>query len=324
MIQMLVSVRIVMMKNFINQLASLQVTLAGLFVFALGLAVISLEYNNATLAISPGFAILLVNLICAILIKEKINRNPALLIFHLSLLSLMCLIIASRLTYMKGWLQVNEGEKFTQMSGILHQGIFHSNPLQTLNFQQLNFKTTIQDGRRIKTQSFIRQAQSEKPFIIQDQTPMTIGAYQFTLSSHIGYSLLLNWQSDFNYVEGSIKLPAYSRYRILSQTWTIPNTELELELHLEMDNQSEMRGHFKQLKDYQLLIFYQNREIILKKGESYQFEQGRLSFYGLKRWIGYDVFYDWTIPWLLATCLLAIGSLALFLWQKNNSIKWDE
>ena len=313
-----------MLRKIVNHIASLLTTLMGLGLFVIGIALVLLDYYNPTLAIAPGFLLLLINLVCAILVKEKIRSNAALLIFHLSLLTLMCLVIASRLTYMKGWLQVNEGETFSEMTGILRQGIWYPETLNENAFKQLHYKTLIEDGGRTATQSYLALPNIKEPFIIRDQTPLKLGAYQFTLSSHIGYSIIFNWLSGFNHYQGHVLLPPYSRYSILSQKWTIPNSDITVELLLDMDTETSMQGSFKMPTEYQLVISHKKEKITLKTGESHSFEQGQLTFLGLKRWIGYDVFYDWTIPWLLVTCLLAIGSLGVFLWGKNTHKAWDE
>jgi len=313
-----------MLKQLLNFAASLITTLVGLGLFALGIGLVLLEYEHPTLAIAPGFLILLINLICAILVKEKIRRNNSLLVFHLSLLTLMLLIMASRLTYMKGWLQVNEGETFQEITGILHQGPYHINQVEDNAFRQLNYQTHIEHGSRTETKSYVAIPNTKEPYIIRDQTPLKLGAYQFTLSAHIGYSLSFNWQSGFSHHEGFVRLPAYSRHTMQTQEWLIPNTEIKLNLLLDMDTDSSMQGDFKIPERYQLIIFHQQQKIHLKVGESYRFDSGILTFQGLKRWIGYDVFYDWSIPWLLATCLLAIASLGSFLWQKVNQNRWDD
>jgi hypothetical protein len=311
-------------KKIITALASLQMTLTGLFFFSLGLIFILYNYPTPTIALSPGFGLLLVNLVCAIVIKEKIHHNPALLIFHLALLVFMCLLICSRLSYMKGWLQLNEGETFSQMTGILHQGPFYPEDLSQIAFRQLNYKTRITRGSLTKTQSFIALPDSKQPIIIQDQTPLIVGAYHFTLTGKIGYSLLFNWKSGFEHYNGHVILPRYNRHSLLTHQWTIPNTDLSLELLLDMDTDSAMVDNFKLPTHYQLVISHQKNIINLKTGQSHHFKQGQLTFLGLKRWIGYDVFYDWTIPWLLVAVLLAIASLGTFLWQKMNKKSWHE
>jgi len=50
--------------------------------------------------------------------------------------------------------------------------------------------------------------------------------------------------------------------------------------------------------------------------------EGTLIFEGLGTWMGYQVFYDWTLPWLLGVALLAVASMGWHFWQKYFSRPW--
>jgi len=311
------------MSDVLKFIASLKITLIGLFLLAVGIVFILQQWQNPTIAILPGFIVLLINLGIAILVKEKIRNNSPLLFFHLSLLCLMLLILSSRLTYLKGWVELDEGEVFSSLTGILHSGPMHPDDFSQVAFKQLHFTTRIEEGTRKETQSVIGLPISRKEFLLSDQTPLTLANYQFTLSSHIGYSILLSWQGEHGFQLGSIKLPPYQRDRMLAREWILPGTELKVWIMLDMDNSRSMAGDFALPEDYQLVLRYEQQRYQIKPGESHCLAQGCLTFRGLKRWIGYDVFYDWAIPWLIVTCLSAILSLGVFLWQKSSQSDWD-
>lgn len=311
------------MSEVFKIIASLKVTLIGLFLLGVGVALIIQHWLSPTVAILPGFIVLLINLAIAILIKEKIRNNIPLLFFHLSLLCLMLLIVSSRLTYLKGWVELNEGEVFSSLTGILHSGPLHPDDFSRVAFKQGNFTTRIEDGARRETQSVIGLPISRKEFLLSDQQPLTLGNYQFTLSSHIGYSIMFSWQGDSGFLMGSVKLPAYQRDKMLSREWQLPNSQLKVWTMLELDNSRSMKGEFVLPKEYRLVLRYDKKRFQLKTGQRHCFAHGCLTFRGLKRWIGYDVFYDWTIPWLIVTCLSAVLSLGVFLWQKSSYSDWD-
>jgi hypothetical protein len=44
--------------------------------------------------------------------------------------------------------------------------------------------------------------------------------------------------------------------------------------------------------------------------------EGVLVYEGLTAWMGYKVFYDPTLPWLLASAVLAIAALSAFFWRR--------
>jgi cytochrome c biogenesis protein len=58
-------------------------------------------------------------------------------------------------------------------------------------------------------------------------------------------------------------------------------------------------------------------------GERYVLPQGTLVYEGLTAWMGYAVFYDWTIPWLLAAAAAAVASLSVHFWRKFAARPWD-
>ena len=45
-------------------------------------------------------------------------------------------------------------------------------------------------------------------------------------------------------------------------------------------------------------------------------DEGILVYEGLTTWMGYKVFYDPTLPWLLAAALVAIAALGAFFWRR--------
>ncbi len=53
-----------------------------------------------------------------------------------------------------------------------------------------------------------------------------------------------------------------------------------------------------------------NRRTELQVGDEISLEGGILRYDTLTSWMGYKVDYDWTRPWLLATCLIAMISLS--------------
>jgi len=53
-----------------------------------------------------------------------------------------------------------------------------------------------------------------------------------------------------------------------------------------------------------------------------RFPGGVLLYDSLTIWMGYTVFYDWTISWLFAASIVAVLSLAWFFWQKFAARPW--
>jgi len=61
----------------------------------------------------------------------------------------------------------------------------------------------------------------------------------------------------------------------------------------------------------------------LKPGESVNLPGGKLTYEGLKKWMGYNVDKDWTIGWLFAACGVAMLSLGWHFWKKFAAKPWQ-
>jgi len=61
----------------------------------------------------------------------------------------------------------------------------------------------------------------------------------------------------------------------------------------------------------------------LRPGDGVDLPEGRLDYQGVRAWMGYTVFYDWTIPWLLAAALGAVGALGWHFWRKFAGRPWN-
>ena len=74
---------------------------------------------------------------------------------------------------------------------------------------------------------------------------------------------------------------------------------------------------------HKLVIRTAGQRVELLPGESHAFEEGTLRYEGLRMWMGYRVYYDWTIPWLLAACAVAVIALAWHFAAKFRSTPWQ-
>ena len=64
------------------------------------------------------------------------------------------------------------------------------------------------------------------------------------------------------------------------------------------------------------------QRVVLRPGESHAFAAGTLHYVGLRMWMGYSVFYDWTLPWLLAAAVLAALALGAHYYGKFRREPW--
>ena len=127
---------------------------------------------------------------------------------------------------------------------------------------------------------------------------------------------------------GTVHLPSYPANQYSqSREWVVPGTALKLwtmlqfdELILDPDRPSE----FRLPRQHAVVVRSGELRRELQPGQSLELPEGRLVYQGLRSWMGYTVFYDWTIYWLLAACGLAIGTMAWYFWIKYLSHPWNE
>ncbi|RRJ85254.1 hypothetical protein D0544_09375 [Aestuariirhabdus litorea] len=320
-----------MLTRPLDFLASLRLTLVALVLLGGGVALVIQFEVDATPALAPAIGLLGLNLVSAILVKEKIRSSLPLLLFHLALLTLLVLLALSRATYLKGWATLIEGEAFEQLDGVLHQGPLHPwiSPLPLAEGPiQGGFEARFdEEGRRGTTRSLLYQPGTGAPIYIDDTTPLNVEGYRLGVSLNLGFTALLRWVPDNGSAEvlGGVDFPD-----IISEPdgqgleWTLPNGEpIWTGLEILSPRKSFFYPEFRVPERYQLVVRHQQQRHPLQEGEALLLPGGQLRFESLHRWIGYEVFYDWTIPWLLATCLLAIGFLGWYLWERVTSTPWN-
>ena len=55
---------------------------------------------------------------------------------------------------------------------------------------------------------------------------------------------------------------------------------------------------------------------VLQPGQQFRLPGGQLRYVEPRMWMGYELFYDPTLPWLVAAALLAVVALAWHFWEK--------
>ncbi|WP_426417194.1 hypothetical protein [Aestuariirhabdus sp. LZHN29] len=315
------------MNRLLNWLGSMRLTLLSLIAFGAGVGAILQFDSPPTPALALGFCLLLLNLVFAILVKEKIRSSIALLLFHIALLVLMLLVIASRATYMKGWVTLAEGEQFTGFAGIKSQGWFHPEDHSSLGFYQGPFSIYFgPDGGRTDATSEVYLPDQQQRLMVGSQKPLKVSGYRFTLSRNIGFSALVRWRDPSGEQLVALRFPSQiTQPDGQAVDWPRPDGKGQIWMGLEVldERRHFFEPEFRVPDNYQLILRLDDQRLILKPGENLNLKGAQLQLLGLERWIGYEVFYDWTMNWLLATCLFGILCLGWYLWQKTTSSRWN-
>lgn len=312
-------------------LASLRLTLVTL-VLLLGAVVYVYDHEgeaDATLPLVIPLSILSINLLAAIVTNKAFRRQLPLLVFHLALVAIIALVAIGRLTYLRATTEVVSGGRHLAMERI-EAGPWHGGAKDALSFENLGFSIEYKPGlRRDATLNRVRwRDESGIPHTaeIGDQVPLVIRGYRFYTSSNKGFAALFRWEPLQGGAElGSVNFPGYPLHRDDQTTaWRLGADELRVRLNIRGQLiDPEAAGSFRLPAEHDVTLETPWRVATLKPGESVLIPAGRLVYVGLTTWMGYNVFYDWTMPWLLAACALAVLALGWHFWQKFAARPWQ-
>ncbi|MFL6565503.1 MAG: cytochrome c biogenesis protein ResB [Burkholderiales bacterium] len=313
-------------------LASLKLTAAALALLAAGVLWAYFERVQSVPALVAPMALLAVNLGCAILVNPKFRAQLPLLVFHVALLVLVLLAAAGRLTYLNGRLELSTGEAFTGELLDAEQGPLHRPRLAQAAFVNEGFEIDYAPKwKRLETRNVVRwrTVRGEETGIIGDQTPLVLEGYRFYTTSNKGFAPVFVWQRAGAPAErGSVHLPPYPVLQFAQQVqWTPPGAERGVTVRLPLDEELidyERASGFRlpPRRDVELVV--DGRVHVLAPGASLELADGRLRYDGLTTWMGYVVFFDWTLPWLAAAGALAAAALGWHFWRRFAARPWNE
>jgi cytochrome c biogenesis protein ResB len=319
--------------RWLRALASLKLTLLILIALGGGIVLAYLSKSQATwVLVVPllGFAL---NLCAAMLSNPAFRRSPPLLVFHLALIAIILLLALGRLTYFKGQLELADGERFEGQLVQEDSGPWHPRRLAAAAFRNDGFTIHYAKGvRRADTRNQVSwqgddgQAQQA---VIGDQVPLVRAGYRFYTSHNKGFAPAFVWQPTGGQAElGTVHLPPYplNEFKQAAE-WQPSGSRIPLWVMLQFDElilDPSQSSEFHPPAQHQVVVRAGEQRQALKPGDSMQLAEGVLTYQGLRSWMGYTVFYDFTLPWLLAAGLVAALSLARYFWHKFAARPWDQ
>ena len=318
--------------SWLRRAGSLRITLVILPMLAAGvlLAYEGPAQEYATWALVLPLTLLAGNLMAAIATHPAFRRQGALLVFHLALLALVLLVAASRLCYLKGTAEVLSGGEFAGLKE-REAGPWHRDRTADLRFESSGFTIAYKSGlRRAGTHNRVRWRDgSGLPHeqTVGDQEPLVLDGYRFYTTHHKGFAPVFAWNSGKGPTEvGSVHLPAYPEHEHRQwNEWHPPGLGQPVWIQLVIEEtllDPSGPTEFRVPAGHHLVIRHGDRRLELRPGESANIGGGELRYVELRTWMGYAVFHDWTVPWLLATCALAVLSLAWHVRCKHFSRPW--
>ncbi len=319
------------MMEILKSLASLKLTLVGMVLFGLAsVAVYKLDHNAAPWLAGPLF-LMGVNLIAAVATNRVFRKNTPLLIFHLALIGIVLLAAAGRLTFLKGGAEVTEGEAF---SGLKHS---EAGPLHPWRIDRVQF---INEGMdidytpgpvRVSTVSRVRWVDEhgiEHTGSARDNTPLVLFGYHFNVTANKGFAPVLLWQpANGDPVLGAVHMPSYpAQADSQAMTWRPNGVTEDIWLMLSFKEvliPAERASRFRLPDERTLIVRHRTARWELQPGQRVSLPDGVLEYRELRTWMGYQVYYDWTVPWLLAASIVAVLSLAWYFWRKFAARPWN-
>lgn len=315
-----------------GRVGSLRLTLVLLILLAAGVFAY-LFYVDEPWLIAAPLLLLALNLLAAIVANPAFRRSIALLSFHLALLLLLLLITVGRMTQLKGHTEVASGERFEALVDV-QSGPWHKSRLADVRFVldrfTIDYIVVSDEVQRDTTRAYIRWRDHlgiEQKGVVGDHTPLTIYGYRFYTTPNKGFAPVFIWQDEHGISrQGVIHLPSYPAHKhTQSLDWTIPGTSHNLWTQLQFDEvilDPQRPSQFRVPKDHLLVVRVGERRHELKPGQSIDFPDGHLTYKELRTWMGFAVFYDWTLPWLFAAGLVAVLSLGWHYWRKFDAKPW--
>ncbi|HEX9178887.1 MAG TPA: hypothetical protein VF859_00710, partial [Burkholderiales bacterium] len=153
--------------------------------------------------------------------------------------------------------------------------------------------------------------------------------YRFYTSHNKGFAPTFLWLPDSGAepILGAIHLPSYPIHEYSQALeWEPPGSGVTLWTGLQFDEvilDPEKPSEFRLPKTHRLVVRHGEDRREMRAGDRLNLPGGALEYQGLRSWMGYTVFYDWTLPWLFAACALAVASLAVHFWGKFAAKPWD-
>ena len=316
------------LKSIAQLLASTRLALLGIALLALG-ALFSYDNPDAPLwlLIAPLF-LLAINLTSALFVNSRIRQNGGLLLFHLALLGVILLVGAGYLMRFDGRVEVTEGSVFSfDDAESMRRGPLHPFRLNRVHFAQGAFSVDYIAGlnRSVTRSHVFVPGTNGQPLavVVGDSTPLLLEGYRFYTTPNKGFAPLITWTPDGGQPSsGTVNMPAYPKFEWLQKNrWTPPGrTEIiTFELHVKT-NYSESADWILDGKSRQttLTLISANRSVDLNPGDTTTLPGGHLRFDELRTWMGYNIYYDPTLPWLFYIAVLGVSGLAWHYWRNST------
>jgi hypothetical protein len=303
-------------RRLLRTLASVRLTLGGFLLLGVAVLAASRGWPGGHWPVTAVLSLLALNLAAALLVNPAFRALPALFGFHFGLLMLVLCLGVGQLTRFKGHLELAEGQDFDPAvvvtdrrawlepslprEGAFRQGAINVNYAAGLVRRDSLSTVTLDDGRELHA---------------GDGHPLVVDGHRFYLTHNKGFSALLRWEGrDKRQTRrGVVNFPSYPRLAPQQERqWRTPGgTQLTLLLQPSPYPQDANWRLDRGRAGGSLWVEVPgNGSMELVVGDYLDLPAGRLHLEGLGMWMGYRVYHDPSLPWLLVSALISMGFLA--------------
>lgn len=304
---------------------------ALLLLGAAAVAVYGFDDSAAPWLAAP-LLLLAANLVAAVATNGVFRRQLPLLMFHLALIALVLLAALGRLSYLKGRVELAEGSAFAGLLQV-EQGPLHAGQLASLNFVNDGTSIDYMAGpvldRLVNRVRWQDGAGQWRAAAIETNHPLVVGSYRIYPTSNKGFAPLLMWRPHAGApVLAALHLPSYpANAASQARSWQPDSGGAPLWVMLPIDETivaSDRPSQFRLPAVHDIVVRRGQQRWTLAPGQQLALADGVLEYRALRTWMGYRVAYDWTIPWLLAACAVAIACMAWHFWTRFAARPWDK
>lgn len=304
-------------RRTLAHFGSLRTTLACMGLLAVVVAAGLVGDGVFASALATALGLLALNLVAALVLHPAFRRQLPLLVAHLALLALVLLVGVGRLTALDGRFELTQGLPF---DGLIEAqaGPWHRDRLARLDFRHEGFEIQYAAGRkRGATRNPVVWTDADgqlRRAVIGDHRPLVVDGYRIYTSPNKGFAPLLTWIPKVGEpVSGAVHLPSFPIHELRqSREWTLPGGPTAWVMLQFDETLIDPNGpaHFRLPDSHRLVLRVGEQRAELAPGGRVALPGGTLVYERLSSWMGYRVSYDATLPWLLASALLATFALA--------------
>lgn len=308
-------------RVWIAHFGSLRSALACMALLGAAVLAGALPGVPAAWALGSALALLTGNMAAALVVHPAFRRQLPLLVAHLALLSLVLLVGVGRLTALDGRFELTQGVEFD--GGIIeaNAGPWRQDAaagLARAGLRHDGFEIDYAPGRRrgaTRNRVHWRGADgTAHAAVIGDHRPLVLDGTRIYTTPNKGFAPVLTWTPARGpAVTGAVHLPAYPMHELRqSSAWHLPDGR-RVWVQLDVDEtliDPSRAAAFRLPETHRLTVHVDRQRAELAPGGTLDLDAGALRYDELRTWMGYRVTRDATLPWLLASALLATFALA--------------